>query len=67
MTEREKRFFANIFKLNDRARDIANYAVKRLADDSSLGTVKATPEALSELAVGPVIGGPFLKKEFICQ
>ena len=51
MTEREKRFFANIFKLNDRARDIANCAVKKMAEDKNFGAALApAAEAPSEIS-----------------
>lgn len=35
MTAREKRLFANIFKLSDEARNFANYAVRKLAENKS--------------------------------
>jgi hypothetical protein len=45
MTDREKRFFATIFKLSDKARDIANSAVKRLAEETGSGIGAASLEA----------------------
>ncbi|GHV02465.1 hypothetical protein FACS189485_02900 [Spirochaetia bacterium] len=59
MTDREKCFFANIFKLTDGARDIANCAVKKMAEDRSFGIAKPPSAILSEIVTGsPDQGSP---------